>query len=131
MPEFSYVLSTSVGQVRLLIPDRNSDAIIFADVEIDGFLAMEAGSVKKAAALALETIAADEALTQKVATVAGNSTNGAATAKSLMERAQKLRDQADRDDATDDSGGFDVAEMPVGAFAERERLYKQALRGEF
>ena len=75
---FTYDPSTSRGRVRLMIPDRRPDEAIFSDVEIDTFLNIEGDSIKRAAALALETIAADEALVQKVMTRLDLSTNGAA-----------------------------------------------------
>ena len=123
---FTYDPATDRGRVRLMIPDRRADEVIFQDREIDTFLAIEGDSIKRAAALALETIAADEALVQKVMTRLDLSTNGAATAKALMERAQKLRDQAEDEEVV---GAFDWAEMVVDGHTETERLYKEMLRG--
>lgn len=121
-------VTTEVGQVRLLIMDRDTTAPIFADDDITAFLTLEVG-VKRAAALALETIASDEALVQKVQTTQGLSTNGAATATALMARAQKLRDQALADDERAEGGAFDIAEMPESVFSQRERIRKEWQRG--
>lgn len=126
---YTYVLINDIGKLRLIIPDRVEASAIFQDEELTMFLTLESG-LKRAAALALETIAADEALVQKVMTTqTGVQTNGAATAKALLERAARLRTQADEADEADEGGLFDIAEMPVDAFAERERLYKQWQRG--
>lgn len=85
--------------VRTLINDPipaggNDSTTVFTDAEIDDFLALE-GSVKLAAAQALDVIADDEALTGKVIRDSdGKSTDGAKVADSLRKRAQSLRGQA-------------------------------------
>lgn len=121
-------VTTEIGQVRLLILDRDTTAPVFLDDDITAFLTLEVG-VKRAAALALETIASDEALVQKVQTTQGLSTNGAATAKALMDRAQLLRGQAQADDERSEGGAFDIAEMPESVFSQRERIRKEWQRG--
>jgi len=125
---FSYNLSTSVGKVRLLIKDTNITNPLFEDAEISAFLTMESDTVKRAAALALETIASDEALTTKAISVLDLRMDGPAVARSLMQRADKLREQADREDAADEGAAFDVAEMVYDRFSYRERLANEALR---
>lgn len=126
--KFSYNLSTSIGKVRLLVKDTNIQSPIFDDDEIQAFLTMENNIVKRAAALALETIASDEALTTKAISVLELRMDGPAVARSLMERAARLREQADREDAADEGAAFDVAEMVYDRFSYRERLAKEALR---
>ena len=126
--KFSYNLSTSIGKVRLLVKDTNILSPIFDDDEIQAFLTMENNIVKRAAALALETIASDEALTTKAISVLELRMDGPAVARSLMERAARLREQADREDAADEGAAFDVAEMVYDRFSYRERLAKEALR---
>ena len=126
----TYTLSTQAGQLRLIIPDRNLDDPIFQDEELATFLVLETG-LKRAAALALETIASDEALTQKVIRVQALSTDGAAVARVLLARAEKLRTQAEQDEAREDGGAFDIAEMPGTVFAERERIIKEWQRGDY
>lgn len=115
--------SSDTARLRLLIPDR-VDPPVFDDDELATFLALETG-LKRAAALALEVIASDEALTQKVIRVQNLSTDGAATARVLLGRAEKLRDQATQDEEREDGGAFDIAEMPGTVFAERERIFKE------
>lgn len=123
---YSYDLNTDVGKVRLLIPDSQSDAFLFEDSEIEAFLALETG-VKRAAALALETVASNEAMVLKVIRLLDVQTDGAKVADALLKRAARLREQADADDLAMD-GSFDIAEMVVDAFTWRERMRKQALR---
>jgi len=125
---FTYDITTDRGKVRLLIPDRTAAQYLFEDAEIDYFLSAEGSVIKKAAALGLETMAADEAYVQKVITLMDLSTNGAQTADALLKRAKLLRDQADEElDAT--TSPFDWAEWIVNDFSAREYLDKEALRG--
>ncbi len=121
---FTYDPTTDQGRVRMLIPDRDEQNVIFQDVEIQAYLDLNEGNVKRAAAEALETVASDQALVLKVITTLGLSTNGAAVANSLLERSKMLRDSADKADAAD-GGLFDYAEMPNNAFTKRERVWKQ------
>ncbi len=108
---FTYDLDTSRGQVRLLISDTAvSDPTLqlFTDAEIDVFLALHA-NVKRAAALALDTIAANLAMVMRVMKSGQDSTDGKATAEALRAQAKALRAQADEDDdAAADDGGFSV-----------------------
>lgn len=88
---------TDRGRVRLIINDDNIEDAVFSDAAIDAFLLMEAGSVKLAAAQALDTIADDEALTSKVIRSQDLHTDGATVAAALRERAKALRSQATGD----------------------------------
>jgi hypothetical protein len=101
----TYDPTTPTGQVRLLVNDTGSDPV-FEDGDILGFLALEGQNVKRAAAQALDVIADDEALTGKVISSEGNSTNGPAVAASLRARATTLRQQALYDLAQDDDESF-------------------------
>ena len=125
---FTYDLTTDGGKVRLLIPDNQQEGYIFEDEEIDAFLLMES-SVRRAAALALETMASNEAYVLKVITLLDLKTDGAKTAEALMKRAKVLRDQADREDDATDGGLFDIAEWVVDDFSSREYLWNRRLRG--
>jgi len=125
---FTYNLATNIGKVRLLIPDRVDAGHILEDDEITAMLTMEDDVVKRAAALALETIASDEALTQKAIQVLELSMDGPAVARSLLDRAARLRTQADAEEAQSEAGGFDVAEQVVDQFSWRQRVYGEALR---
>lgn len=123
----TYDVTTDRGRVRLLITDTDTTQPIFQDAEIDAFLAMEADSLKRAAAAALDVIASNESLVQKYIRLQDLQTNGPAVAKDLREHAKALREQA-ADEDTD--GGFDWAEMVTGPFGARERIDAQALREE-
>lgn len=124
---FSYLLSTDVGKVRLLIPDNKADFYVFEDAEIQAFLTMES-SVKRAAALALETIASNETMVLKVIKLLDIQTDGAKVADALLKRAGLLRGQAD-DEEVAENAGFDVAEMVIDQFAYREKIGNSFLRG--
>lgn len=107
----AYDPTTAAGRVRLLLNDISNDPV-FGDGDIDGFLALEGGSVKLAAAQALDVIADDEALTAKAVSVGGASSNGPAVADSLRKRAASLREQAVTDLGTDtDDAVFEIIPM--------------------
>ena len=126
---FTYDIATDVGKVRMLIPDRNGAQYMFEDAEIEAFLEMEGNVIRRATALALETMASDEAYVQKAIRLMDLSTDGPATARALLTRAALLRSQAaDEAAATSTVSEFDVAEMIVNDFNARERLMKEALR---
>lgn len=126
---FTYTLSTDAGQVRLLIPDNKSTGYIFEDDEIDVFLSLEYSNTRRAAALALETIASNETYVLKVIELLDLKTDGAKTSDALLKRAKLLREQADRADASEEGGAWDIAEWVVDDFTARERLAKQWQRG--
>lgn len=124
---FTYDLTTDAGRVRLLVPDSDAASYVFDDDEVDTFLALETG-VKRAAALALETIAANQALTLKVIRLLDLSTDGARTSDALLKRADGLRKQADVDDLAVAGAAFDMAEMLIDDFQAREWLWNEAVR---
>lgn len=111
--------TTEVGLVRLLIPDRDPLALLFTDSDIGAFLALEGGP-KRAAAAALETIAANEVMVAKVIKTQDLSTDGAKAADALLKRAAALRAQADDrgDGDGDDGGGLDIIDF-VDPFTRR------------
>lgn len=102
-PTSTYDVATPAGQVRLLLNDV-AEPYVFTDDEIDAFLALEGGSVKRAAAQAIDTNADDQVLASKVLRTQDLSTDGAKVADALRKRAATLREQADREDA--DSGAY-------------------------
>lgn len=97
---------TPAGQVRLLLNDVDEAAFVFTDDEIAAFLALEGGSVKRAAAQAIDTNADNEALASKVIRDHELTTDGAKLADALRKRAAALRAQADREDDESDDGAF-------------------------
>lgn len=119
-----YDVTTDRGKVRLLISDvggQDGGSFLFRDTEIDAFLTLRGSDVLLAAALALRTIAGNEAQTAKVIKFLDLQTDGAKTAKALLDLADKYEAQADGD------VDFDVAEMGVDVFSRRALLDKAEL----
>lgn len=105
---FTYDLTTSIGQVRLLLNDVDPDEYVFEDVEITAFLTLEGSIVKLAAAQAIDTNADNEALASKVLRTQDLSTDGAKLADALHKRAQALRDQ--HYTTLEDDGYFEIVD---------------------
>ena len=120
MADFSYDLATTVGKIRLLIMDKDETDYIFTDAELTQFYSLEDSSVFCAAALALEGMASNEAYVQKRIKILDITTDGPAVAKSLLERAKVLREEAEDWD-------IDWAEMAVSDFAYREMIEKDRI----
>lgn len=109
--------ATDVGQVRLLISDVDEADPLLTDGHITGFLVMEGGSVKLAAAQALDAIASSEVLRFKVIRSQDIATDGAKVAAELRARASELRRQVAEGEG-DDSVGFGVVDF-VDPFTRR------------
>lgn len=125
---FSFDTSTDLGKVRLLIPDRDPNAYLFDDTDVQAFLDIE-GGIKLATALALETIASDQAMTLKVIKLLDLSTDGAKVSDALLARAKLLRSQAETELEGEDAG-FDIAELVYDDFSYRQKVWKELLRGQ-
>lgn len=128
-PAFTTDVSTDVGKVRLLIPDRVQTDAFFNDNEIQAFLDLNAGSVKRATAEALEVMASDQAMVLKVISTLGLSVDGTKVSHELRARAKDLREKADQDEAGDEAL-FDWAEQGNTVFQQREIVWKKALRNQ-
>ncbi|MET9339272.1 hypothetical protein [Nonomuraea sp. NPDC003804] len=102
--------TTDAGKVRLLVSDVDEANLLLTDEQIAALLTLEGGSVKLAAAQALDTIASSEALVSKVITTQDLSTDGAKVAAELRARAAALRQQVD-DGTGDDTVGFDIVDF--------------------
>jgi len=89
----TYDPGTDVGKVRLFCQDRGTGGTwIFSDEEIQAYLSLESNDIRLAAALALEDIANNKALTDKVKQVGDiQLVTGVDMAKTLMSRAESLR----------------------------------------
>jgi len=85
------------GQVRLLIADVDEANFLLDDTQIDGYLAIEAQRVKRAAARALDAIATSEVLISKKIRTLDLQTDGPAVAAELRAQAKQLRDEDDQD----------------------------------
>lgn len=123
----AYDVTTPLGRVRLLINDTSADPV-FADTDVAAFLEMEDGHVKRAAALAYEVIAGDEALASKVIRTQDLATDGPKTAAVLLQQAQRWRDQADKTDDDADEGFFAIVPM-AGAHHAPELTQHQHFPG--
>ena len=126
---YSYNLGTDIGKIRLLIMDNTLDQYLFEDDELSAFLTFEASNVKRAAALALDTMASNEAYVIKKMSLLDLTVDGPAVAQSLRTRASDLREQADRDDMLESGGAFDIAEWVVDTFTWRQYEQNEAVRG--
>lgn len=101
--------TTDVGKLRLLIPDMvllddprdfSADpAYLFEDEQLEGYLSIETGNLKRAAARAIMAIATTEALILKVLTTDDKATDGAKLAAELRQHAKMLRDEANQEEA--------------------------------
>lgn len=87
-----------LGQVRLLISDVDETNLALEDAMITGYLSINAGSIRRAAADALDAIADSEILISKVIKTLDFATDGASAAGAIRVHAQRLRDQAEDDD---------------------------------
>lgn len=101
-----YANPTPTGMVRLLLADIDPENAVLSDDALAGYLVIESGSIKRAAAQALNAIAISEALVSKVIKTQDLQTNGVALAAELRARAAELRAEAETDE--DDAVGFDV-----------------------
>lgn len=105
---------TDLGRVRLLTSDVNESSPLLTDEQITALLSME-GSVKRAAAQALDTIASSEVLVSKVIRTLDLQTDGAKVSAELRARANDLRQQ-DEDD-NDDPWAIDIVNFdPIAAY---------------
>lgn len=101
--------ATDIGKVRLLIPDTDEQNALLIDPQIEALLSME-GSVKLAAAAALDIIATSEALVSKVIRTQDLQTDGAKVAAELRARAAGIRQQVD-EGVGDDSVGLAIVDF--------------------
>jgi hypothetical protein len=93
--------TTTVGHVRLLIPDTAVDDdsnYLFSDEQVETLLSLYGDNVKRAAAQAKDIIATDQVLLLKVVRTDDLTVDGAKVATELRLQAKALRDQADNED---------------------------------
>lgn len=117
----------NISYIRNRIRDIDATIPIFVDAEIKAFLVMEGFNIKRTSALALETIAANEVMVQKVIKILQLSTDGAKVAAELRANAKLLRDQADNE-ALAEGATFDIAEWVVDDFSYRQRILNEGIR---
>lgn len=122
------VYTTDVGLVRLLGNDNYYDpttGYLFSDDAVSAFLTVGNNRVKRAAALMLRAIAADEALVTRVIRTDDLSVNGATTAEALRKLAEDLdaQDRLDQDNALADAFTVVYPEDPSWYQAEAAPLW--------
>ncbi len=115
--------STTIGQVRLLIPDveqldnldNTSSAVeyLFSDAQIQALLSLYSDNVKRAAAQAKLILATSEALINKVIRTTDYTTDGAKLGAELRAQAKALQDEATADDLVESYETFIVAPPAV------------------
>lgn len=112
----TYDPNTIVGQVRLLISDvggQDGRSFLFTDAEISAFLKLRP-TAYGAAALALRTIAGNEAQVARRITLLDLSTDGPATSSALLAVADKYEAMMDSD------SDIEIAPFATNAFSRRE-----------
>jgi hypothetical protein len=119
----TYDVTTDIGKIRLFIGDTDvtpaSDAI-FTDEELQVFLDIE-GSVRSAAAAAIEALANDSARTAKMLRTLNFQKDTRQAAKAMLDTAQRLRD-------TDVQYAF--AEQSITDAATADLMLNKALRAQ-
>lgn len=113
--------STTVGQIRLLIPDTEqlenladstaTAEYIFSDAQIQAFATLYSNNVKRAAAQAKLVLATSEALISKVIKTNDLQTDGAKLGAELRAQAQQLQAEADRDEQYDSYDSFEIVDF--------------------
>ena len=121
----TYDTATDAGKVRLLIPDTSTTTATFSDAEILVFLVIGGNDIFLAAAIALETRAAKEALVLKDMTGQGVRTNGATVCAALLERAKMLRQMAGSGALVGDAGFAGGEYVGVASAAVDEFTYRE------
>ncbi len=121
--------TSDAGKVRLLIADTDESAEILTDEQIGAFVSLARnGNVKRAAAMALRTIATSETLIQKKLKTLDLETDGAALGSELRQQAAQLDKSADDDeerDAVFSDDYFEILDMVVDPPTAIESRYRR------
>jgi len=108
-----YDPTTDLGMVRLLLNDVAAPWV-FTDSELQAFLDLEGGSVKLAAAQAIDTNATNMVLATRVLRTQDLSADGAKVADAMRKHADRLREQASAADEDGDGFHFEVIDLDGG-----------------
>jgi len=120
---WTYDPSTDIGKVRLRVSDTDTTRRVMDNEDYEAFLSMAGNSIPLAAAMALETIAANEILCLKVINLMGAIvTDAASAAKQLLAMAKTLR--AEAASGIDAGPGFMSIEMVDGPEMRAEKFRK-------
>ena len=118
----TYDLTSSVGQVRLLIMDTDTSDAVFSDAEISVFLALESDSVRLGAATALEAIASEKGRLAVFLRTLNYEKDSKETVKDILAIAQRLRD------LEEDAPAYGVAEVAQTAFSVVDIIVNRWIR---
>lgn len=110
---FTYDPSTPLGLIRLRLRDTDEATALFSDEELSAFYDAEGENWRKAAALALETTASNQALLLKVIRTLDLQTDGAKLAAELRAQAAQLRAQAAATTADTEASAGALTLVPV------------------
>lgn len=105
LPPITVDPATDIGAVRMLATDLDEVSPLLSDAQITRMLTLSGGRIRRAAALALDTIAASEALVSKKIRTLDLSTDGPAVARELRELAKRLREE---DDEGEEPWGLEI-----------------------
>ncbi len=120
--------STSIGQVRVLVPGESVDATnVFEDEDLQVFLDLNDTIVLLAAAQALERIATDQLLLLKKVKVDVITVDGRAVSDGFLALAARYRGVYETGGAAGDED-IQIAEMVVDAPTFAEQLWNDWLR---
>lgn len=120
--------TTPVGITRILAADFDLPLnATFQDETYTALLNLNNQSVRLAAAQAIDVMALNEAIVQKVIKILDLRTDGAHTAAAMVIQANELRRQ-EYEGSGDFTGMFDYAEMVTNPQTMRERVIAQWLR---
>jgi hypothetical protein len=133
---YTYDTTTAIGQVRLLIDDRDMSSIslatpleqrsvIFSDEELAVFLVMEGDSVLAGAARALETMATNRMLFVVSRRMGRTSVDYGGIRTDLLKMAAELRQQAVAGSGAPSDG---IVEAAWTDFAMRDIILRQSER---
>lgn len=124
----SFDPTTPIGQVRLLSADFDLEGgVIFNDESYSAFLNLNNQSIRLAAAQALDVVATNEVIVQKVIKILDLRTDGKSVQMALKQQADELRRQ-EYEGSGDMVGYFDYAEQVLDAFTARQRAVNEWLR---
>lgn len=109
-----------LGKVRLLILDTSDVPAdrLFEDEQLDAYLDMAGGSIKRTAAMALRTVALSETLLSKKIRTQDLQTDGPAVAAELRAQAAVLDAGADAEDAAAEGSHFELVPLYDNTFGE-------------
>jgi hypothetical protein len=121
----TYDPATDIGFMRLTCTDTDTDDPILQDEEYSAFLARESGNVDLGSARALDSMASNEAMINKIITHNGLTIDGVSVSRELRKHAESLRKSAKENDVT---GEFAIAGMVTTQFSLRDQLMNEAAR---